>query len=927
MAWTGQFRWLKKKSYQLPLRWVLVVPFLVQIFGVAGLIGYWSLRNGQKSVDTLVNQLQTEISQEIDLHLRNYLREPDLANRAAIAAIELDLVDPTNQSELITYFRRAIADNDQINTIQYGSVEGEYLGVGRWEDGDPVLKIADKTMNGSFQTIKLGDDNKRAAVQNNSENYVLGERAWFKNPLDAATTRWSPVYVMFSHKRLGLTLAEPVENSAGEVTGVIGTDVLLADINDFLNELKVGKTGQAFILERDGGVIGSSTLKNNLNFDNEEEPTRLEASSVEDHLIRETTAHLRSEFGDLAQIDGATQQRFQIKNDHYFLQVRPYQDEFGLDWLVVQLIPESDFMAQIYANTRSTIIISLVALVVASLIGLYTSRWIANPILQLSQAAIALARGEWDVMLPSHNTTSGGMMQETTKLALAFNRMRLRLQKSFDELAEAKASLEVKVQERTTELRQSEMKYRGLYDNSQVGIFRTRLEDGLVIDANARCIDMMGYDNEAEVIEKLTATDFYADVTERGALLKQAEISGEVRNFETQFQRKDGEIIDVLVSGRFNHDANCLEGVINDISDRKRAERASAEKEAYLRLIINNIPQQVFWKNSDLRFQGCNRNWAIAAGLDSPAAVVGKTDFDLLKDPAIAETFRQQDLEIMTTGRGIFHQTIRKVSGPPSGEVHWLNMSKVPIHDNTNKVVGILGVLEDITERKLADEALQREQEKSEALLLNVLPEAIATQLKEKQGTIAQHFPEATILFADIVDFTPLASQLPPQALLEVLNQIFSEFDALADRYGLEKIKTIGDAYMVAGGLPIPTEDHAAAIADMALAMIEVVKKMNPLNIKITENNYLTHPLRIRIGINTGEVVAGVIGTKKFIYDLWGNAVNVASRMESAGQANLIQVTESTYDHLKDHYIFEERGMISVKGKGGMTTYWLLGHA
>jgi len=928
MAWMGQFQWFSRKSQQLSLRWVLVVPFLLQIFGVVGLIGFLSLRNGQKSVDTLVQNLQTEIAKEIDLHLQNYLREPDLANRATIAAIELGLLDPDDPQELITYFRRAIADSTQLNTIQYGSVEGEYLGVGRWEDGTQVLKIADQTMNGAFQTILLGDNNQRAAILSNRENYVLGERDWFKNPLDAETTRWSPVYVMFSHQMLGLTLAEPVQNPAGEITGVVGTDVLLAEINTFLKELEIGSTGQAFILERDGTLIGSSTLDSSLDFDGEAEPTRLTAATSGDRLIQDTTAYLQQEFGDLADIEGSTQQRLRLNGELYFLQVVPYQDDFGLDWLVVQIIPQSDFMGQIHANTRNTVIISLVALALASGVGIVTSRWIAEPILQLSQAAIALAQGEWDVILPSHSAAKGGMMQETTKLALAFNRMRLQLQKSFDELAEAKTSLEVKVQERTAELRESELKYRGLYDNSQVGIFRTRVKDGLLVEANARCIEILGYDDEAEVLEKITAIDFYADVKTREQLLKQAEIAGEVRNFETQFQRKDGEIIDVLVSGRFNHEAQCLEGVINDISDHKRAERALAEKEEYLRLIINNIPQQVFWKDRDLNFRGCNQNWAIAAGISSPEEVVGKTDYDLLENPAIAEAFRQQDLNIIATNQGIFHQTISKVRSLSSGQSLWLDMSKVPIHDDLGNVIGILGVLDDITERKIAEEALQQEQAKSEALLLNVLPAAIATQLKDNPGTIiAEHFPQATILFADVVDFTPLASQLPPQALLELLNQIFSEFDQLADRYGLEKIKTIGDAYMVAGGLPIPTDDHAAAIADMALAMIEVIQRINPFSIQINDQHHLTHPLRLRIGINTGEAIAGVIGTKKFIYDLWGDAVNVASRMEAAGQPNLIQVTESTYECLKDRYIFEKRGMISVKGKGAMTTYWLLGRA
>ncbi|MEP0799040.1 adenylate/guanylate cyclase domain-containing protein [Funiculus sociatus GB2-A5] len=212
---------------------------------------------------------------------------------------------------------------------------------------------------------------------------------------------------------------------------------------------------------------------------------------------------------------------------------------------------------------------------------------------------------------------------------------------------------------------------------------------------------------------------------------------------------------------------------------------------------------------------------------------------------------------------------------------------------------------------QLADSA-----QKSEELLLNILPEAIAKQLKQNPAAIAEQFNEVTIMFADLVGFTPLSARLKPIELVNLLNQIFCTFDALAQQLGLEKIKTIGDAYMVAAGLPLPRADHAEAIADMALAMQAAIERLR------TEGGV---NVQIRIGINTGIVIAGVIGTKKFIYDLWGDAVNIASRMESSGQAGSIQVTEATYERLKDKYVFQKRGAIKVKGKGEMVTYWLVG--
>ncbi|MGB3239771.1 MAG: adenylate/guanylate cyclase domain-containing protein [Geitlerinemataceae cyanobacterium] len=223
-------------------------------------------------------------------------------------------------------------------------------------------------------------------------------------------------------------------------------------------------------------------------------------------------------------------------------------------------------------------------------------------------------------------------------------------------------------------------------------------------------------------------------------------------------------------------------------------------------------------------------------------------------------------------------------------------------------------VYHEILHRKETEDCLRREQDKSERLLLNILPAPIADRLKQGHQNIADGFAEVTILFADLVGFTQLSSRKNPKELVDLLNQIFSAFDRLSEKHGLEKIKTIGDAYMVAGGLPDPKSHSAADIAEMA---IEMQQEMQNFRERTGED------LHLRIGMNTGPVVAGVIGTRKFIYDLWGDAVNVASRMESQGIPGCIQVTEATYTLLKDKYRFEARGEIAIKGKGTMPAYLL----
>ncbi|WP_437984218.1 adenylate/guanylate cyclase domain-containing protein [Sorangium sp. So ce117] len=242
----------------------------------------------------------------------------------------------------------------------------------------------------------------------------------------------------------------------------------------------------------------------------------------------------------------------------------------------------------------------------------------------------------------------------------------------------------------------------------------------------------------------------------------------------------------------------------------------------------------------------------------------------------------------------------------------------------TGSINGMLSALEANARRQSqqkaaleqAKAAAEQAHERSDRLLLNILPRTIADQLKEHEQLIAEHFEEVTVLFADIADFTPLAARLPPAELVGLLNRMFSSFDQLAEQHGLEKIKTIGDAYMVVGGLPAQRPDHARAIARMAIAMTHTVRQF------VGDDG---EPFQLRIGINTGPVIAGVIGKKKFSYDLWGDAVNVASRMESSGEPGRIQVSEASYSLLARDFLLEERGLVAIKGKGAMKTYWLIG--
>jgi PAS domain S-box-containing protein len=358
---------------------------------------------------------------------------------------------------------------------------------------------------------------------------------------------------------------------------------------------------------------------------------------------------------------------------------------------------------------------------------------------------------------------------------------------------------------------------------------------------------------------------------------------------------------------------NCVIWVARNITGRKLAEAALRQAEEKYRSIFENAAEGIFQTTFNGRYLSVNPALARMYGYsDAEEMMTHLTDVE--QQLYVHPNRRTQFIAALEEHGAVSNfeaQVYRK-----DGTIIWTSQNARTVRDTQGRLLYYEGTVADITQRKFAEEALRVEQQKSERLLLNILPESIAERLKQDQHSIADRFEEVTILFADIVDFTKLAAQISATKLVNLLNEIFCTFDQITLAYGLEKIKTIGDSYMVVGGLPTLRSDHAEAIAEMALAMQQEIAYFQRDD---------GEPFHIRIGIHTGPVVAGVIGMKKFAYDLWGDTVNVASRMESQGMPGKIQVTKATYERLKDKYSFERRGAIAVKGKGEMITYWLTG--
>ncbi len=643
---------------------LLTLPFLLQILGVTVLVGWLSFRNGQQAVNRLAEQLMVSVSDRIVDNLTAYLQKPVQINQNNQLLVQQQLLTLDRLESWEQFLWKQVQLEPSINFIKVTNTDGVQWTGEKLESGDRLINIISPETGFHFHSYATDINGQRTELLTDLEVEDTRQGPWYREPMQAKRRVWASVFTSFLEDTLLLTISEPVYSPGDDQPdGVINTAVRLNSMGTFLKELEIGTTGQAFIVEQRpdnrGMLLATSTGEIPFRVNNGERVLFPMQESA-DRVTQAVSQQLLDRFSDLGQIQQPHQfeadltveaELIQSQRVPHFIRVQPLQDSYGLRWLIVTVVPEADFMAQIHINNRRTAMLSVGALGLAALLGLATARWLEKPLSRLSQASHRFAQGNWEQRVDVGRSST----VEVEQVARAFNSMAQQLQDSFE-------TLEQRVADRT--------------------------------------------------------------------------------------------------------------------------------------------------------------------------------------------------------------------------------------------------------------QALQLEQQKTEDLLLNILPAPIAERLKHSSESIAEYFEEVTILFADVVGFTVMAQTLSPLELVNLLNRIFSRFDDLAEQFGLEKIKTIGDAYMVAAGLPLRRQDHAQVMAEMALAMQAAIAEFQ------SETH---HSFQIRIGINSGVVVAGVIGSKKFIYDLWGDAVNVASRMESHGEAGRIQVTESTYEQIKAGYQLACRGTVEIKGKGRMKTYWLLG--
>ena len=439
------------ESYRhLSLQHTITLPFLLQIFITVSLVGYFSWRNGEQAVNNVTSQLRSEVTAGVKQHLANYLRTPHLIVRLKQNSIKTQQLNIRNFDEIQKDFWLTIQLFDTVRAIYIGNETGKFNYIKQEKNNFYTKEVVEVPQRKTYLLDDLGQKQKLIEV----DEYDPTLRPWYIKTLKVRANNWSEIYT-FVGGELGITAAGLLQDNRGNTQGIVGVDLVLSGIDRFLQNLQISQNGQVFILERSGYLVATSTSEQSFIYDpNTKQEKRLRAIDSNDLLVKQTTAHITKRFRSLNQLTSATQLEYKLQNENQLVQVVPYQDDLGLDWLIVVVMPEADFMSQIKANNFNTVWLCLIAGAIATTLGVYTSRRIAKPIADLSQVTSIIAKSA-----KAKNTSTNlypviraKNIKELRSLADSFNEMVIQLKAAFRELENSHLNLENRVKQRTEAL-------------------------------------------------------------------------------------------------------------------------------------------------------------------------------------------------------------------------------------------------------------------------------------------------------------------------------------------------------------------------------------------------------------------------------------------------------------------------------------------
>jgi PAS domain S-box-containing protein len=683
--------------------------------GTVGLTGWLSWQSGKQAVNTVAGQYRQQVGDRIKQKLTSYLETPHLINRINADAVrrgQLKFQDRTSDH----YLWQQIQLFNSVNWIYYGSAQsGAFTGITRsLEDNSFALGINDQTSN--YQRFFYSLDkqgNRQKQVKVTPIKYDARLRPWYQKAIQTRQPVWTSVYQTFGESHLTLTAALPVYSANGKLQGVVGTDVYLEEINRFLAGLKISSSGRSFIVERSGWLVASSAGQtSSISNGNTQKTNRLRAIDSQDRLIRSTIQHLTAQVDNpLNQIDTPQPLDFLLSAQRQFVQVLPFQDERGLDWFIVVVEPESDFMAPMNESRNNGLWLSGLALIGTIALGILLTRRLSQTIQQLTEASQAIARGELDREVP----TTG--IKELNILSLAFNQMAGQLEQSFTELEKGKEELEQNVEERTSALRESEEKFSKAFSASPYPILISRRNDQQVVEVNESYLHYTGYSQEEILGQNIIESNLWVNPQDPIRIAELLNTQGYVRNLEIEYRKKTGGMGTALISAELielNGQAFILT-VHNDITEGRQAQVALVLSEERFRTLVANIPGVVYRCAYDA-------DWTMLFLGGAVETVTGYPSDDFIHNQvrSWSSIVHPEDRELieLQSREGVTRKepyVIEYRIIDAYGHIRWLYEKGQGYFAEEGHLLWLDGAIFDVSDRKQAEEELNQAKQAAEA--------------------------------------------------------------------------------------------------------------------------------------------------------------------------------------------------------------------
>ncbi|AFZ35219.1 multi-sensor signal transduction histidine kinase [Stanieria cyanosphaera PCC 7437] len=712
----------------VPLRWVLTIPFVLPTIGAVAIVGYLSYRDGQEAVEDLGHQLVAETNERVKQELETYLQTPVLINRLNVDAVARGQLDLQNIVALEAVLFARLQQFERVSAVLFASPQGTFRLVDRLPD--LYLVVADPPRPEQILIYSLNSDGSRKELVRTNEGLdVRRDNPWYRRAVRTGKPGWSPIAQYGSLNFLTLDASQPVyDRTTKSLLGVFAVHIRLDYLSEFLHHLDISRSGRVIIMDRNGALIATSTEEQPYKFlagtGYQRQFEQINIDESQDNLTRSLGKYLRKRPEILKSLERTRLLDFRYNGELQLVQIAPFQDQYGLNWQIVTVIPKSHFLKDIQENKRTTALLCLLTLGVALALGLVAADKLTASFARLSRVSRELAAGNLARRLPTDSS-----IYELNGLAQTFNQMADQLQQSFDRIQIA--------------LEESEEKFATVFRTSPDPMAIASLAEGRILEVNDSHVDFFGYSRAETIGRTVLVLNLWSNLDEREKFRALLHQQGSVRNLEAQLRTKSGEVRTVLVSAEVQtlEGQDCTIIVLRDISERKQAQAALQESETRFRQLAETVREGFFvYETKSDHYSYVNP--AYAAIMGTPAQLFYQGMFHWLNN------IHPDDCDHIEAGLLREHQgenfdeEYRFIR--PNGEIRWLRSKAFPLRDETKTIVRIVGTVEDITERKQLEQSL-RSQAEEERLITTItqnirqsldLKKILATTVIEVQQTL-----------------------------------------------------------------------------------------------------------------------------------------------------------------------------------------------